>query len=238
MRALHQYYADEDLVVIEKPAGILVHPPTFGRESAETPRNWDLIRILRHQYQKKIYPVHRLDRATSGIMVFAFNTETAAVLQNQFKEKNIKKEYFCLVRGWIPDQGLINEPLSARLDGGKVLDCLTHFESVFRFELKVPSGKFETSRFSMVKVNPETGRLHQIRRHFRKIAHPLIGDTVHGDGHQNRIWRELTKDQRLYLKATRLEFSHPNTGENLSYHSRWNPSWRRMFEVAGFVPLL
>lgn len=227
-------YQDEHLLAIDKPAGILVHPAVLrgNRVQARVP---DVIRILRKQLEKKVYPVHRLDRATSGVLLLALSPDSAKLLQAQFQNQQIQKTYFALVRGWTKDADSIESPLSARLDGGPERAAETHYQTIHRFELPIPSSRFSTSRFSIIKVEPKTGRLHQIRRHLKRISHPIIGDTVHGDGKQNLIWRELTHDQRLYLKAHELRFVHPISGQDVVLESKWSAVWKRVFEKSGIT---
>ena len=237
MKKMRVIYQDEYLVAVDKPAGILVHPPEIRLKNAQSPIQADVIRVLRKQLQKKVYPVHRLDRATSGVLLLAFDSETARKLQLQFQKQQVQKTYIALVRGWSEETGVISSPLYKRLDGGALLEAETHFETLFRFELLTPSQNFQTSRFSLLKIKPKTGRLHQIRRHLKRVSHPLIGDTVHGDGKQNRIWRDLTGDQRLYLKAQTLQITHPIFLTELLFQSKWSPVWKRMFDRMGYCPL-
>jgi tRNA pseudouridine65 synthase len=234
LRILHQ---DTDLVVFEKPAGILVHPPEDPEFRKYTSGATDVLRILREQVGAKVFPVHRLDRATHGVMVMALRGEIASALQKQFVTRSVNKNYLLLCRGWTDDRGVIDSELSSEIDGGAHCDAVTEYETLHRFEVPVATGKHNTSRFSLVRADPKTGRFHQIRRHFRKIAHPLIGDTVHGDGHQNRIWREITGVSRLYLTAWQLEFEHPNQGMRMSFRTRFSKHWHPVFDQAGFCPL-
>ena len=150
--------------------------------------------------------------------------------------KTVKKTYFALVRGWMDDTGVIDSPLTTRLDGGKEVEAQTEYETLHRFELKRPFGKHETIRYSLLKVHPITGKLHQIRRHLRRVAHPIVGDTVHGDGKHNRLWRELISSSSLYLKSYALEFTHPVTQQKMTFVSRWNRVWHEMFDLAGICP--
>ena len=223
-------------MVIEKPAGLLVHPPEDRKNRAEAATSVDVIRILRAQLKRWVYPVHRLDRATGGVMVLALNSETARDLQAQFKEGQVKKTYLALCRGYLQDQGIIDSPLVSENEAAKEQTAITAYETLFRFELSVSSSKHASSRFSLVQVRPQTGRWHQIRRHFKRISHPLLGDTVHGDGKQNRIWRELTGDSKLYLLAWSLGFFHPKTGAWHFYRARFNHSWHQVFDQAGVCP--
>ena len=225
-------------MVVEKPAGILVHPPLGENRRAVPPKTPDMIRILRTQLGAKVYPVHRLDRSTSGVMVFALSSEIAAKLQAQFQSGEARKTYLALCRGFVPDQGVIDSPLRDEEPGAVEKAAKTIFECLFRFELPIPSGRFESSRFSLAKVEIETGRWHQIRRHLKRISHPLIGDTVHGDGLQNRIWREITGEAKLYLLAWHLTFTHPLTGRALGFRARYSNSWHRVFDRCGYCPLL
>ena len=234
LRILHQ---DSDLVVFEKPAGVLVHPPEDPQYRKFTSGANDVIRILREQMGTRVFPVHRLDRATQGVMVMALSGEVASALQKQFASRTITKNYLLLCRGWTQDQGVFDSPLTSELEDGALCEAITEYETLHRFELAIPTGKHLTSRFSLVRADPKTGRFHQIRRHFRKASHPLIGDTVHGDGHQNRIWREITGVSRLYLTAWHLGFEHPSQGVRMHFRARFSKYWHPVFDQAGFCPL-
>lgn len=168
----------------------------------------------------------------------ALDSKTAAAIQDQFKSNSIEKTYLALVRGWTENQSEINSPLTSGLGEGAEQEAKTSYETLHRFELPVPSSKHATSRFSLVQIQLETGRYHQIRRHFSRISHPLIGDTVHGDGTQNRIWRETTQGSMLYLKAYRLRMNDPLDGTLVKIQSRWNASWHQVFDQIGFCPYL
>ena len=226
------------MVAVEKPAGVMVHPPedkSLHRFMAGQPT---VIRLLREQLGTYVYPVHRLDSATSGVLILALQSPIAGKLQASFQAGEVQKTYFALVRGYTEDSGVIDSALSIDDLGETEQDALTHYETYFRFELPIPIGIHPTSRFSLVKVDPKTGRYHQIRRHFKRISHPLIGDTIHGDGRQNRIWRELTGDSMLYLKAYSLALPHPVSREPIQFISRWNHRWLKVFDQAGFCPAL
>jgi tRNA pseudouridine65 synthase len=234
LRILHQ---DADLVVFEKPAGMLVHPPEDPAYRKYTSGANDVIRILRDQVGVHVFPVHRLDRATQGVMVMALSSEIASELQKQFVARTVTKNYLLLCRGWTENQGVFDSPLASELKEGELIAAITEYETLYRFEVPVSTGRHFTSRFSLVIADPKTGRFHQIRRHFKKSAHPLIGDTVHGDGHQNRIWREITGVSRLYLTAWQLGFQHPSRGTRMSFRARFSKYWHPVFDQAGFCPL-
>jgi tRNA pseudouridine65 synthase len=236
VQKLRILYQDDAIVVIDKPAGVMIHPPEDPALHRFVGRQPTVIRMLREQLGKYVYPVHRLDSATSGVLVMALQSETAGKLQASFQAKEIKKTYGAIVRGFTEEKAVIDSPLSIDDEGGEVQMAITHYETLFRFEIPIASGPHPTSRFSFVRVHPETGRYHQIRRHFKRIAHPLIGDATHGDGKQNRLWRELTHDSLLYLKAYSLGFPHPITKEWMEFHSRWGGAWQRVFDHAQACP--
>ncbi len=240
---LRIYYQDDHLVVIEKPALFQVHTPVAYARAGKVVRKNNVLILLRKQLEKEIFTIHRLDRATSGVMMFSLSSEFAKLVQKKFLAKEVKKTYVCLVRGWTQDSGVIDHSLSKNLDDGAMLEAVTEYETLHRFELPYSIGKYEKQRYSLVKVHPITGRTHQIRRHFRYISHPLVGDTVHGDGKHNRLWRELLKQaggaqNYLFLKAYSFEMKHPITGEDLKFRTRWNRNWLRMFDLVGFCPLM
>lgn len=230
-RILHQ---DEALVAIDKPAGFHVHPPENGDH--RIPRSTNCLALLRDQLGKHLYPVHRLDRATSGVLVFALEPEAAASLARAFREQEVTKTYFAITRGWTADEGLVDHPLKSEHAGMPPKDSRTSYLTVGKVELPWPVGDFRTARYSLVRVQPHTGRMHQIRRHFAHLSHPLIGDTVYGDGKHNRIFREKLGEKGLFLKAHTLEFRHPRTGARLRVQSRWNHLWHRAFDLFGICP--
>jgi tRNA pseudouridine65 synthase len=236
LRVLHQ---DDDLIVVDKPAGFHVHPPEDQRHRISKQQN--TVYLLRKQTGRYVYPVHRLDRATSGVLLFAFSSEIAGELSAHLREKRIKKIYFAVVRGWVPDEGKIEHPLRADKNDGLFSEirkeALTLFQSVARWETPFPVGRYSSSRYSLVKVEPVTGRMHQIRRHFAHISHPLIGDSVYGDGKHNRAFRDHLAIEQLMLKAYSLQFKHPRTSDLLCLRSRWEDSWHKLFDSAGQCPL-
>ena len=227
-------FQDNDLVLIDKPAGVSVHPPLDRPNQADR----CVVKNLRDQLGKWVYPVHRLDRATSGVLVMALKSEVAAKFQEKFQKNEIEKTYLALVRGWTEVSGKIDSPLSKELGDENLVNAITHFERMHAFELPHSLGLHATVRYSLLKIKTETGRLHQIRRHLKRISHPIVGDTVHGDGKHNQLFRQITDDKLLYLKAYSLKFCHPFTQENIYVHSRWNAQWHKVFDLAGFCPIL
>jgi tRNA pseudouridine65 synthase len=236
-------YQDEHFVAIDKPAGFHVHPPEDPSHSISNTRN--CLFLLRKQLNQYLYPVHRLDRATSGVVLFGLTQFSARNLCALFRNQEIKKTYFCVARGWTAENGEINRSLKSEIEDNsetwsdfenEAKDSLTVFQRIDKIALPYAVGKHSTSRYSLVRVLPQTGRRHQIRRHFHSASHPLIGDSIYGDGKHNRIFRDDLKIPGLLLKAQSLEFSHPHTGQLLKISSRWNGLWHQVFDLFGICP--
>lgn len=218
---------DDDLVAIHKPPGFHVHQPEFPRRRVSN----DVICLtnLRDQIGKYLFPVHRIDVATEGVLVFALNKSAATVMSQGFREGGIEKTYFALVRGWTLDSDTIDIPLELDSTGDAVA-ARTRYRTHTRIELLEAVGKrHQSARYSLVEAWPETGRYHQVRRHFARLSHPLVGDREHGDSHHNRFFRERLDLPGLWLKAMAISFRHPVSGQKVSIQSDWNERWRGMF---------
>lgn len=217
-------YQDPYLVAIDKPAGFHVHPPEDPsyRISNQTNCLW----ILKNQLNTYLYPVHRLDRATSGVLLFALQKEAAKGLNLLFTEKRIKKTYFCVTRGWIKEKIELSYPL----DG---LEAQTTLTPVGHQEFSRPVGKYATARYTFLQAEPHTGKMHQIRRHCAHLSHPLIGDSIYGDGAHNRFFKTDLNISGLLLKAYQLNFIHPMTSQTLCITSKWDSLWHRTFDQMG-----
>ena len=199
-------YQDDDFVVIDKPSGYHVHPP---EDDYPVPRSKICLYRVRDTLKQKIYPVHRLDVATSGLLIFAKSSEMAGALCRQFADNGIRKTYWAVARGYTPEEGLIELPLESD-SSGECVPAQTAYRRLQILELDRPVGKrFPTALYSLLSVKPRTGRFHQIRRHFNRISHPLVGDGTHGDSHHNRFFREQLGLAGLCLRASHLEFLHP-----------------------------
>jgi tRNA pseudouridine65 synthase len=194
-------YRDSHLVAVHKPAGLLVH------RNAHAGREPFLLQILRDQLGQRLYPVHRLDRPTSGLMIMALSSQSAHTLALQFAAQDVTKTYLAVTRGFTPAQGLIDYPLKS--ESGTLQEARTKFTRLATAEIPGPVGPNPTARYSLVRVHPRTGRTHQIRRHFAHLRHPLIGDVLRGDGRQNRFFREHFNLHRLLLASVELSFDHP-----------------------------
>ncbi|MBK6333345.1 MAG: pseudouridylate synthase [Thermomonas sp.] len=203
-------YQDEALAVVDKPAGLMAHDSALARGETDFAAD-----RLREQFGKPIFLVHRLDRATSGCLLLAFDRETASALGKILMSGEVAKDYWAVCRGWPAEQRFV---VDHPLDGGpgKPLKkpAQTAFEVLATCELSVPSAGFETSRYALLQASPLTGRFRQIRRHLKHLSHHLIGDSSHGDGRHNRNFRMLGI-HRMLLHARRLAFVHPHTGARL-----------------------
>lgn len=224
---------EDEFVAIEKPQGFHVHQPEFPRRRVSN----DIVCLpnLRDQIQTYLYPVHRLDAGTEGVLLFALSKQAASSLCRQFQEGRVDKTYFAIVRGYAPDHGVIDTPLD--LDStGEPAESLTRFWTHARVELPYAVGKrHSTARYSLVEAFPETGRYHQVRRHMCRISHPLIGDCTHGDSHHNRFFRTELQSPGLWLKAKSVEFDHPATGQRVRIESAWSERWLKLFDRLGFA---
>ncbi|MCL4125364.1 UNVERIFIED_CONTAM: hypothetical protein GTU68_018009 [Idotea baltica] len=209
-------YRDSHLVAIDKPAGLLVHRSKIAREATEF-----ALQRLRDQIGQAVFPVHRIDRPTSGVLLFALNSNIAAKMTTQFQARTIRKTYQAIVRGFAPEKGTWDEPLLEKLDrmtDGKANQnkpaqpAVTQFKTVAKWSIPFSAGKYPSSRYSHVVAYPKTGRKHQLRRHFNHMAHPIIGDTTYGDRRHNRLFTEHLGNNRLLLVAKELTFQHPCSG--------------------------
>ncbi|MBI1227183.1 MAG: pseudouridylate synthase [Bacteroidetes bacterium] len=217
-------FQDEHLVAINKPHGLLVHKSTIAADVSEF-----AVQILREQIGCKVFPAHRLDRKTSGVLLFALSPAMNSMLQVKFQNREIQKNYLAVVRGFLPENGEINYPLTN--DRGQKQEALTRFERLAIAELPIPLGKHATSRYSLVKLIPETGRQHQLRKHLAHIFHPIIGDRPHGCNKQNKLWLEKWEMNTMLLHASELKFEHPITGENIEIKAGFQPVVLRALHI-------
>ncbi len=212
-------YADEHLIAINKPSGLLVHRSLIDRRETRF-----AVQLLRDQVGRMVYPVHRLDKPTSGVLLFALSPETAQKLSEAFTQGAVRKTYLAVVRGVPEAEGRIDYPLVEEPD--RVADrqarankpaqaAITDYRRLAEVELPCAVGRYPSSRYSLVEACPQTGRRHQLRRHFKHIFHPIIGDTKYGEGRHNRFFRETYDCHRLLLAATELRFPHPVDGRTV-----------------------
>jgi tRNA pseudouridine65 synthase len=227
LETLEILYKDDHLVAVNKPHGLLVHRSGMAAQAEEF-----ALQLVRNQLQQKVFPTHRLDRKTSGVLLFALSEEINSQIQKKFANHEIRKSYVAIVRGFTPDSGEIDYPL-ANLKG-KIQNALTHFRTLQTTEIDVPFGKFPTSRYSMVHITPKTGRYHQIRKHFAHIFHPIIGDRPHGCNKQNRFFKERWEMDTMLLHAYELEFEHPVNGQLVRITAPVQKEFLRSFDFLEF----
>lgn len=208
-RQFHILYHDEHLVAVSKPPGLLVHKTNVAGDRAT------VMNLLRNQLDTWVYPIHRLDRNTTGVLLFGLNRYMASALGELFQERTVEKNYVAVARGWTAEAGVVDEPLE-NPSTEKAQDAETAYRRLATVELDHAVRPFATARYSLVAVTPATGRWHQIRRHLARTSHPVIGDSVHGDTHHNRLVRDTLGFRGLLLHAARLRLPHPALGEELT----------------------
>jgi len=228
-------HADEHLVVVNKPSSLLVHRSPIDRHERRF-----AVQLLRDQLGRRVHPVHRLDKGTSGALAFALDRETAAKLAADFANQRVTKTYLAVVRGWPADSGEIDHPLEAVADryvpatetGPK--PARTRFRRLGTVELPQRVDRYPTSRYALLELQPDTGRRHQLRRHLAHVSHPIIGDSTYGKGRHNRLFAELFGVQRLLLACVRLEFAHPVTGASLVIDAEPGADFNALFARFGW----
>ena len=205
MPLLSVLHADADVVAIDKPAGLLVHPSALDAQEERS-----ALKLLRDQRGEWLWPLHRLDKGTSGVLVFGRHAEAAREGGRAFEEGRVGKRYLALVRGWPPERGEIDQPLARDPElpsqGQERIAAVTRFERLACFEWPFRvDARHASSRYALVAAEPLTGRRHQIRRHFKHIAHPLVGDTTHGKGAHNRAVAQWLGTARLWQHCEWME---------------------------------
>jgi len=223
-------YRDDQLVAINKPAGLLVHRSDIDRHETRF-----AVQLLRDQIGRRVHPLHRLDKGTSGVLLFALDAASAREVGGQFQRDEVKKRYLAVVRGWPPEAGVIDHPLSRRFDdygrkfsagsAAEPLPAITEFRRMAIVELPEAVDRYPASRYALVELLPTTGRQHQLRRHLKHIAHPIIGDATWGKGVHNRFFQQRFGCRRLLLACTGLELRHPQDGRPLSIAAPLDPSF-------------
>lgn len=203
--AVQLVYQDPWLLGVYKPSGLLIH------RNARFPDAEAAVQQARDLAGQRVYPVHRLDRAAAGLLLFALDAETARGLEQQFRAQTVDKRYLAVVRGWSDGQGEIDRPLRDEDRRGPARAARTEYQRLATVELPTPVGRYATARYSLLEVRPKTGRWHQIRRHLNGIDHPIIGDTAHGDRAHNRVFDRQLGRRRLLLVARALGCIHPAT---------------------------
>ena len=226
-------YQDKYLIAIDKPANLFVHRSFLDKN--ECFFALQLVRDLVGQY---VYPLHRLDKPTSGVLVFALSEQVARIMGQEFIAHNISKTYYALTRGYVPSKGIIDRPLKPKLDniGDKYANkeqelkqAITEYLCIAQASLPYTVGRYNSVRYSLVKLIPKTGRRHQIRRHLAHLRHPIIGDINYGDNKQNPFFVQHFGFKRLMLFAQRISFKHPITGNSVVITADFDPQWQQLF---------
>lgn len=220
--ALEVCYLDDHLAVVNKPAGLLAHRSGLAAYETEF-----LLDRLREQLGRRCHLIHRLDRATSGALLVAFEPTIARLLGEQFMSRAVSKTYLAIARGHVDDQGCIDHPLDAP---GKphAKAAITHYRRLASIELPIALGRYDSVRYSLLALQPETGRYRQLRRHLKHISHHLIGDTSHGEGRHNRLFRIEFGVHRMLLHAWRLRFEHPVLATAMTIEAPLDVEWRKI----------
>ncbi|AIR63729.1 tRNA pseudouridine(65) synthase TruC [Cedecea neteri] len=231
-------YQDEWLVAVNKPSGWLVHRSWLDRHEKVV-----VMQTVRDQIGQHVFTVHRLDRPTSGVLLMGLSSEVGRLLSQQFEQHQMQKRYHAVVRGWLQDKAVLDYPLVEELD--KIADkfsdqdkgpqpAVTHYRGLATVEMPVAVGRYSSARYSLVELEPKTGRKHQLRRHLAHLRHPIIGDSKHGDLRQNRGAAEHFGCQRLMLHASQLSLNHPVTGESLTLKAGLDETWMQMLTQFGW----
>lgn len=227
-------FQDQHLIAVNKPSGLLVHRSEIDRHETRF-----ALQIVRDQIGQKVYPVHRLDKPTSGVLVFALTPSSARTISKAIEDKAVRKTYHAVVRGYIDHHGHIDYALKEELD--KYSDqkarqdkapqsAQTDYRRLATIEIPVEIEGYPQSRYSLVECMPATGRKHQIRRHMKHINHPIIGDAKHGRGRHNRYFKETLNAGRLLLHASQMQLPHPETGETLIFNAPIDETLNQLFE--------
>ncbi len=220
-------------MAVNKPSGLLVHRSEIDRHETRF-----ALQLVRDQIGQKVYPVHRLDKPTSGVLLFALSPTVARRVSQQIESRQVHKLYHAVVRGYAPDSGHIDHPLREELDkftdrqardNKPAQEAQTDFRCLATVELPVAIERYPQSRYSLVECQPLSGRKHQIRRHMKHINHPVIGDAKHGRGRHNRYFKEELDAGRLLLHASRLQLHHPESNELLTLDARVDSTLHQLF---------
>ncbi len=222
-------YQDEHIAIIDKPARCHVHPPTeyFGR----VPYEENAMAQLRDHLGKKVYPVHRLDYATSGLLLFGLEPLLTRPLMESFAKREVEKEYWAFVRGWTADEGVVDKPLTHPETKIRSLEAITRYQTHSRYEVPEFVDKYPASRYAWVEVKPLTGKRNQIRRHFSGIAHPVIGDRLFGAREHNNFFERKLGLPGLWLRAVRLSLKHPVSGAMIDVRAPESDRWEKLRKV-------
>ncbi|MEW5771152.1 MAG: pseudouridine synthase [Pseudomonadota bacterium] len=229
-------YRDDWLIAVHKPAGLLVHRSDLDRHETRF-----ALQILRDQIGRPVWPVHRLDKGTSGVLLFALDREVGRAMSALFEAGAVEKRYLAVVRGHPPEAGEIDHPLARMADehagiaaGQAPQPAITRYRRLATTDLPYRVDRYPSSRYALVELQPLTGRWHQLRRHLKHLAHPIIGDATHGKGRHNRLFQELFGCRRLLLASVGLRFTHPVTGATVNLLAAPSPDFAAVLDALGW----
>jgi len=225
-------YRDEEYIAINKPSGLLVHRSMIDRHETQF-----ALQMVRDHIGQRVYPLHRLDKPTSGVLLFALNQDMARQMMPVFSLGQVSKRYLAIVRGYTVEDEVIDYPLKEQLDRISDADAdqdkaaqeaITEYNRLATVELPIAVGRYQSARYSLLELLPRTGRKHQLRRHMKHIFHPIVGDTSHGDGKQNQLFREHLDCHRLMLHARELGFECPKRKKTITITAGFDEAWQRL----------
>ncbi len=235
---LEVLYQDEFLIAFNKPSGLLVHKSPIDKSETRF-----ALQIVRDQIGQYVYPIHRLDKPTSGVLLFALNQEAARIFSQMFIDGNIAKTYLAITRGHTPEFGYIDHPLSQILDtkeqklAGITKDAQEAQTKFLRLRTTIIPyyvDRYPVTRYSLVELTPKTGRKHQLRRHMKHISHHIVGDTKHGRGEHNKFFRERFGINRLLLHALEINFFHPILKKDIQIQAPFDNDFKKLFDEFGW----
>lgn len=227
-------YQDSSIIIVDKPAGLFIHPNQYTQNKP------NCVNILGGIVQKKVLTCHRLDRRTSGAVVFALRKDAASHVTTQFKHKEVKKRYLALVRGYLDEEVYTNRPIKDFYSNEKkYLEAESKIRPLAHGSLPdnlVPEDMkdIRETRFSLVEVELYTGKTHQARSHLSALSHPVIGDNLHGDKRQNNLFQEVFHTEEMFLRSAFLEFLHPADKKTITVTLGPAKSWRPILEQLQF----
>jgi tRNA pseudouridine65 synthase len=235
-------YQDDYFVAVYKPSGLLVHRSPIDRRETQF-----ALQRTRDQIGQRVYPVHRLDKPTCGVLLFALSSDAAHQMMMLFSAGQVHKRYLAVVRGHPDSTFCIDYPLieqkDAMTDALASLDApaqaaVTHGRCLAVTEIDAPVGRYSTARYALMELRPQHGRKHQLRRHMKHVFHPIVGDTTHGDGKHNRFFRDRFGCQRLLLSAVQLNFEHPFLRHQVNIESAPDSSFGGVIRALGWHTVL
>ena len=237
--SLEILYQDDYIIAINKPSGLLVHKSPIDKHETQF-----ALQLVRDQIGQYVYPIHRLDKPTSGVLLFALNAEITQSMSELFRSHEVQKEYIAVVRGYTKEEELIDYPLKQMLDTKEqkkegitkeAQEAQTQYERLATVELPYPVSRYPVPRYSLVKLLPRSGRKHQLRRHMKHVFHPIVGDTKHGRGEHNKLFRDKFACHRLLLHSNRVSFVHPVSNEKIMIEAGADGMFEKIFEIFNYT---